>query len=57
MVSTAHAFTCLATVLITAIAVMGQLYHMERRRFFVAPDAVLIILLVIGTLTIVYWLR
>jgi cation:H+ antiporter len=57
MVSTAHAFTCLATVLITAIAVMGQLYHMERRRFFVEPDAALIILLVIGALTIVYWLR
>lgn len=57
VVSTAHAFTCLATVLITAIAVMGQLYHMERRRFFIEPDAALIILLVIGALTIVYWLR
>jgi cation:H+ antiporter len=57
VVSATHAFTCLATVLITAIAVMGQLYHMERRRFFIEPDAALIILLVLGALTTVYWLR
>ena len=57
VVSTTHAFTCLATVLITAIAVMGQLYHMERRRFFIEPDAALIILLVLGALTTVYWLH
>jgi cation:H+ antiporter len=56
-VSITHAFTCLATVLITSIAVMGQLYHMERRRFFIEPDAALIIILVLGALTIVYWLH
>ena len=57
VISPIHAFTCLATVLITAIAVMGQLYHLERRRFVIEPDAALIILLVIGALTIIYWLR
>lgn len=57
VVSATHAFTCLATVLITAIAVMGQLYHMERRRFLIEPDAILIILLVLGALTAVYWLH
>jgi cation:H+ antiporter len=57
VVSTTHAFTCLATVLITSIAVMGQLYHMERRRFFIEPDAALIILLVLGALVAVYWLH
>jgi cation:H+ antiporter len=57
LVSLTHAFTCLATVLITAIAVMGQLYHMERRRFIIEPDAALIILLVLGALTSLYWLR
>jgi cation:H+ antiporter len=56
LVSPAHAFTCLATVLITAVAVMGQLYHLERRRFFVEPDAALIILFVLAALTSLYWL-
>ncbi len=53
LVSTAHSFTCLATVLITAIVVMGQLYQVERRIFFIEPDAALIILLVIAALTII----
>ena len=57
LISLVHAFTCLATVLITAIAVMGQLYHVEQRRFVIEPDAALIILLVLGALTIIYWLR
>jgi Ca2+/Na+ antiporter len=52
-----QAFTCLATVLITAIVVMGQLYQAERRIFFVEPDAMLIILLVLAALTIIFWLR
>jgi cation:H+ antiporter len=57
LVSTAHAFTCLATVLITAIVVMGQLYQAERRIFFVEPDAMLVILLVLASLTVIFWLR
>jgi cation:H+ antiporter len=57
MVSTAHAFTCLATVLITAIVVMGQLYQAERRIFFVEPDAMLVIVLVVAALAVIYWLR
>ena len=56
IVSATHAFTALATVLITAVAVMGQLYHMERRRFLIEPDAALIVILVLGALTTVYWL-
>ena len=57
LIAPVHAFTCLATVLITAIAVMGQLYHIERRRFVIEPDAALIILLVLGALTTLYWVR
>lgn len=57
LVSPVHAFTCLATVLITSIAVMGQLYQIERRRFFIEPDAALIILLVLGALVGVYLLQ
>lgn len=35
----------------------GQLYHTERRRFVIEPDAALIILLVRAVLTSLYWLR
>lgn len=57
IVSSTHAFTCLATVLITAVAVMGQLYQVERRRFFIEPDAALVVVLVIAALAGVYWLQ
>lgn len=57
MVSPLHIFTCLAAILVTAVAVMGQLYHMERRRVIVEPDALLIIVLVTGALSALYWLR
>ena len=57
IVSETHAITCLCTVLITSVAVMGQLYHAEKRIKFIEPDAVLIILLVITSLMLIYWLR
>jgi cation:H+ antiporter len=55
-VSPTHAVTCLATILITSIAIMGQLYHAERRIRFIEPDALLIIILVLGALGLVYYL-
>ncbi len=57
VVSAAHGFTALAAVLITAVAVMGQLYRMEQRRFLIEPDAALIVILVLGALTTVFWLE
>lgn len=45
-VSPIHGLTCLATILVTAVAVMGQLYRAERRTHFLEPDALLVILLV-----------
>lgn len=57
VVSPTHAVTCLCTVLITCVTVMGQLYQMERRIRFIEPDAVLVILLVCGSLGLIYALR
>ncbi|MBP90016.1 MAG: hypothetical protein CMJ64_25465 [Planctomycetaceae bacterium] len=56
-VSTTHALTCFAVILITAIVLLGQLYRVEQRTFFIEPDAVLVITLVFGTLWMVYLAR
>lgn len=53
-VSALHAVSVLATVIATSVVVMGQLYHVERRRHFVEPDALVVILLILGALGIVY---
>jgi cation:H+ antiporter len=53
-VSPLHAVTALATILATAIAVLGQLYHVERRMRVIEPDAVLVLLVVLGSLWLVF---
>jgi cation:H+ antiporter len=56
-VSATHAVTGLFIILVTALAVMGQLYQVERRIALVEPDALLVILLVLGALATIYYLR
>jgi cation:H+ antiporter len=56
-VSTTHALTCFAVILITAIVILGQLYRVERRTLFIEPDAGLVITLVLGALWMVYLAR
>jgi cation:H+ antiporter len=53
-VSPTHALTCLATILATAVTIMGQLYQVEQRIRFLEPDALLVILLVLGSLALIY---
>jgi cation:H+ antiporter len=53
-ISPAHAVTALAVIVATAIAVLGQLYHEERRIPVFEPDAVLVLLVVIGALAMLY---
>lgn len=53
-VSRMHVFTCLAIMLITSVAVMGQLYQVENRKRFIEPDAFLVITLVLLSLFILY---
>jgi cation:H+ antiporter len=53
-VSPAHAVTAVAVIVATAVAVLGQLYHEERRIPIFDPDAVLVLLVVLGALLMVY---
>jgi cation:H+ antiporter len=53
-VSSSHAITCLGAVVATLVVVLGQLYHAERRRRFIEPDATLVIALVFGVLWLIY---
>lgn len=56
-VSVNHVLTCLAAIVITSVAVAGQLYRVERRIKFIEPDAALVILLVIGSIAMLYAVR
>jgi cation:H+ antiporter len=56
-VSPTHAVTCTAAVLITAVAIMGQLYRSEKRRHLLEPGAALILVLVVAALVVVYYHR
>lgn len=56
-VSATHLATCLAVIFITAIAIISQLYHVERRIRFIEPDAALVVALTLGALVILYFLR
>jgi hypothetical protein len=40
----------------TAITVLGQLYHAERRLALIEPDALLVILVIGGALALVFQL-
>jgi cation:H+ antiporter len=55
-ISPAHAVTALAVIVATAIAILGQLYHEERRIPVIEPDALLVFLVVVSALVLVYQL-
>jgi len=56
-VSSNHALTCLASIIVTCVAIAGQLYQVERRVKFIEPDAVLMIVLICGALLLLYFVR
>lgn len=53
-ISPSHAVTSFAVILATTVAVLGQLYHVEKRWRVVEPDALLMLLIVGGALFLVY---
>jgi len=53
-VSKSHAITAVAGILATTVVVMGQLYQVERRRRLIDPDATLVLLIIFGSLWLVY---
>lgn len=56
-VSPNHALTGLATIIVTCVAVAGQLYSVERRLKLIEPDALLMILLITGAIFLLYLIR
>ncbi len=53
--SQTHVLTALAAIMATAIAVLGQLYKVEKRKRFIEPDAALVIAIVVGSLALIYF--
>ena len=53
-ISPSHTVTSLAVILATSVAALGQLYHVEKRRRVVEPDALLMLLILGGALFLVY---
>lgn len=51
-----HAVTATALILVTCVALLGMLYRVEKRLWILEPDAVLVILLIVGALGLVYYL-
>ena len=41
-------------IVVSAVAVLGLLYRAKKRYWIIEPDALLVILLVIGSLILVY---
>ncbi len=56
VVSPAHVTTCMAVILATLVVIMGQLYRAESRLRFIEPDACLVIVIVVGALSLLYYL-
>ncbi|HVT30567.1 MAG TPA: hypothetical protein VHE81_21335 [Lacipirellulaceae bacterium] len=55
--SPTHAITAACTILVTSVAVIGFLYRPEKRYWLIEPDALLVIVLVLLSLALVYFLR
>ncbi len=56
-VAPGHTITCFAVVLAMLVAIMGQLYQAESRIRLIEPDAWLVILIVVGSLALVYYVK
>jgi cation:H+ antiporter len=53
-ISKSHAVTAAAVIFVTAAATLSLLYRAEKRWWIIEPDAALVILLVLGSLYLVY---
>jgi cation:H+ antiporter len=56
VIAPVHAITGVAVILVSAIAVMGQLYRVESRIHFLEPDAFLVVALVLGAMGMVFYI-
>lgn len=56
-VSQIHVLTALAVIIVTSVAIVGQLYQVEKRKKFIEPDAFTVIGVTLGFLTLLYFFR
>lgn len=49
-----HAITAGAGILVTAVVMLGLLSRAEKRYWLIEPDAITVILLIVGSLYLVY---
>jgi cation:H+ antiporter len=56
VVSPWHGVTAIAAILATNVTIMGQLYQVESRRWLIEPDAIVVIVIVVSSLWLVYYL-
>lgn len=56
-VSPIHVYTGLCIIVVTTVAVLGQLYQVERKKPFLEPDALLTIALIVAALTGLFFVR
>ncbi len=54
-VSKEHLLSCLAVIVATSVAIMGQLYQVETRKRFIEPDAFAIIGVILATFVLLYF--
>ena len=55
-VSERHVLTGVAAILATQVVILGQLYHIESRKRLIEPDALLVIIIIVATLALIYYL-
>jgi cation:H+ antiporter len=56
-VTRTHVVTAIWVILVSAVAVMGQIYNAESRKRLIEPDAMMVTTLVIAAMTSLYYLR
>jgi cation:H+ antiporter len=55
LIAPVNAITGVAVILVTAVAISGQLYRAETRVHFIEPDAFLVVTLALGAMGLVYY--
>ena len=54
LASQAHLITAIAVIIVSAVALLGLLYRAEKRYWLIEPDALVVVVLVLGALALVY---
>jgi cation:H+ antiporter len=53
--ATTHAISAFAAIVATSVVIIGQLYHVERRKRLLEPDALTVIAMILAALALIYY--